>query len=888
MRRETLVQPQHLERLALVYVRQSTPGQVLTNRESTRLQYGLRERAEQLGWTRDGIQTIDEDLGVSGAGEQRRRGFSRLVLEVARGKVGAVFGLDASRFSRNEPEWFELLRWLRATGTLLVTDEGVYDARNGDDSFVLGLHGTLSAAELYKIRARMDKGKLSKAMRGELYVAAPTGYVVDGKELRKDPDEHVREAIGLVFAKFRELGTARQVARALRAAGVRLPSRHTDERGLEWREATYSRVWNVLRHPAMGGAYAWGRTRTRVRLDERDQARKSTRKVPMEDWKVLLTEHHEGYVEWEEWLAIQQRLAANSVAQGGSGAPREGRALLQGLALCGHCGRHLQVRYASAVQYRCARGQDGEGGCQQLGGERLDRLAAEALLEAVGPAGVEAALRAERLQEEEGEQQLLGYRREVERKEWEERKADSEYFEIEAKFRRVKKTLADRWERAQEQLEQAREELEQARQRLPARSRRPPDGAFEGLAGRLRAVWEHAATSWRDRKRLLATVLEEVVLTADREARKLHVLLRWRGGWIDERELPLRPPPPGVRTEASTLALIRRLAQLHADPELAGELKPERVEDGARAGLHGTAGRELAGPARHPRLRQEEGCRSGDSGGSRWQRGSWACRWRRCTAGSIRAWFRPSAGRAGIAPGCRVRLDESVGGEVWRDGPGGLRAGCGRAAGTGRVAPDAVVAHPGRRAAGAARGTRAGPGPVRPAGRVGAAALAGIGRRGRRLMPGSECVGLAGNGPGHGPGPAWGATHGLRDALPRAHAHPDAFSLRKTPLRAAVGATRRANVTMTMRTVSVCGVWRGLFSRFDPAMRQEPTATTASRQAPRTQSRGCAAPRPASHDVNADARRVPMRSRIRRSLYISISCEHQRRPMPCLHNGDAL
>ena len=389
----------------------------------------------------------------------------------------------------------------------------------------------------------------------------------------KDPDEHVREAIALVFAKFRELGTARRVARELRAGGVRLPSRMLGGRGLEWRKATYSRVWNILRNPAMGGAYVWGRRRTSVYMDERDRVRKSQREVPMEDWKVLLPEHHEGYVEWEEWLAIQKRLAANSIAAGRSGAPREGRALLQGRAVCGRCGRVMQVRYASAVRYICQRSLDGEeGGCQHMGGKRLDRLVAEALLEAVGPAGVEAALRAERMQEQERKRELLGYRREVERREWEERKARREYLAIEPEFRRVKKTLAAEWEQAQEQLEQAREEMERARQSLPARSRRAPEGTFERLSGRLRAVWEDRATSWRDRKRLLATVLEEVVLTADRETRKLHVLLRWRGGWIDERELRLRSPRRTVHTEASTLALIWRLAQWHTDPALAKEL----------------------------------------------------------------------------------------------------------------------------------------------------------------------------------------------------------------------------------------------------------------------------------------------------------------------------
>ena len=443
----------------------------------------------------------------------------------------------------------------------------------------------------------MDKGKLSKARRGELYLGVPTGYVLDGKELRKDPDGHVQEAIALVFAKFRELGTARQVAKALRAEGVKLPSRHRDKRGLEWREATYSRVWNVLRHPAMGGAYAWGRTHTSMRLDERDQARKSQRKVPMEDWQVLLTDRHEGYVEWGEWLAIQERLSANSIAKGGGGAQREGRALLQGVATCGHCGRSLQVHYGSAVQYHCGGGQDSEAGCQKLGGGRLDRLVAEALLAAIGPAAIEAALRAEQIQEEDEERQLLGYRREVERKQWEERKAGREYREIEPEFRRVKQTLARDWERAQEELEQAREDLERARQSLPTRSARPPDGAFDGLAGRLRAVWDHRATTWRDRKRLLATVLEEAVLTTDRETRKLHVLLRWRGGWIDERELPLRPQPQVVRTEASTLAWIRRLAEFHADAELAGELNRRGLK--TARGLAFTARRVAAVRAAH-------------------------------------------------------------------------------------------------------------------------------------------------------------------------------------------------------------------------------------------------------------------------------------------------
>jgi len=659
MRRETLVRPEHLERLAMIYVRQSTPAQVRENRESTRLQYGLRDRAEELGWPRDRIRTVDEDLGKSGSGDGERPGFSRLLLEVARGKVGAVFGLDASRFSRNGVEWFELLRWLRATGTLLVTDEGVYDARSGDDSFVLGIHGTLSEAELHRIRARMEKGKLAKAKRGELYVAAPTGFVVDGKRLRKDPDEHVREAIGLVFAKFRELGTARRVAQDLRNGGVRLPTRFPGSKGLEWRKARYSRVWNVLRNPAMGGAYTWGRTRTRWSLDGKDRAQRSQRKVPMDEWQVLIPNHHEGYVEWEEWQAIQQRLAANCVAQGGN-APREGRALLQGLATCGHCGKTLQVRYSRAVQYRCQPNQDDEGGCQFLGGERLDRLVAKALLEAVGPAMVKAALEAERLREEEEDRKLLGFRREVERREWEEGKARREYLEIEPEFRRVKRTLAREWERAQEELERARQDLERERQGLPSRPVRFRGGDLDGLGRRLEAVWEAETTTWRDRKKLLATVMEEVVLTTNREEGKLHVLLRWRGGWIDGRDLPLCPRPKVPRLDERIVTRMRRLAEFHTDAEVAGELN--------RQGLRTVRGKEFTGP-RVTALRARFGIPArgrrpdGEDDPADLVAVPEAARELGTSVGSLYRWIREGivpAERAG--PGCplRVRLDDTV------------------------------------------------------------------------------------------------------------------------------------------------------------------------------------------------------------------------------------
>ena len=572
MSRERLIEASHLRRKGVVYVRQSTPGQVLEHQESTRLQYQLRDVALGLGWRPERIEIIDEDLGVSASGEVHRSGFERLTLSVARGEVGAVFGLEASRLSRNEVDWFQLLRWLRATDTLIVVEGRVFDPRSGADTLMPGMQGTVSAAELYNIRRRMEEGQLSKARRGQLYASVPTGYLREGDGLRKDPDPQVRHAIGRVFELFREVGTARQVVQALREEGTQLPSQKHNRRPLAWSAASYTRVYKVLTNPLMGGAYAWGRQRTEVHLDANGQPRKKVRRLPPEQWRVLLEEHHEGYVSWEEWQGIQARLKANSTA--GRGAPREGRALLQGLAVCGECGRALQGRYGAGHGYRCrpARNGGAEGGCVSVGGKRVDALAAELFLEAAGPAGVEAALRAERLAEEREGQLLRSYRLELERRQFEERRAKRNYVEMVADYGSLKQELARDWHTARRATERAQQALEQARERLPRRGQAPSPEVLARLGLRVRELWEHPALRPRDRKRLLATLLEEAVLRADREAGRLHVLLRWRGGWIDERELPLRRRARPAKDPSETVDLVRRLARLYSDERIAATL----------------------------------------------------------------------------------------------------------------------------------------------------------------------------------------------------------------------------------------------------------------------------------------------------------------------------
>lgn len=576
MRGRELIGPGHLERMALVYVRQSTPGQVLSNTESTRSQYGLREQALALGWSAQRIEIVDEDLGVSASGLVERPGFAQLTLAVARGQVGAVFGLDVTRLSRNTPEWFELLRWLEHTDTLLVEGGQVFDLASADDSFLLAIKGTVSARERYAIVKRLSDAQRAKAARGELRVSVPAGYVWDGERMRKDPNEQVRNAIGEVFAKFEEQGSARQTAQALRQAGTRLPARQGAERGeVRWREATYERVYHVLTNPAMGGAYAWGRTRTEVRLDDQGRPRKRVRKQPRERWRVLLEERHEGYVSWREWLEIQERLAGNNVRQG-AGAPREGRALLQGLARCGRCGCRMHVNYGKAVQYRCLPSVEvGSKLCQSVGASRVDELVAEALLETVGPGCVEAALQAERRAEEGEERQLRSYRLEVKQREYEYQRAEREYRQVEPEYRLVKRTLAADWERAHERLEGARAELERAQRRLPRRVSAADLEAFAGLGKRLRRLWEHAGVGMRERKRLLGALLDEAVLRVRRDEGQVQVVLHWRGGWVDELEAqwtarrPVEPP----RDDVMAVNMVRRLARYHRDDRIARTLE---------------------------------------------------------------------------------------------------------------------------------------------------------------------------------------------------------------------------------------------------------------------------------------------------------------------------
>ena len=399
----------HLARLAIVYLRQSSAAQVEHNRESTERQYALAERARELGWPAERIVVIDEDLGLSGAGTAARSGFARLTAEVALARVGLVLGLEASRLARNNAEWYRLIDLAGLTDTLIGDGDGLYHPALFNDKLLLGLKGTMSEAELHILRARLDGGIRNKAAKGELRRGLPVGFVwgeEDG-EVRFHPDEAVRTAIRQVFARFAETGSARRVWLWFRAEGLKLPLRMHQSGEIRWVEASYTAIHHVLANPVYAGAYVYGKTRREIVLDATGDRKKRLRRLPRAEWQVLIPDHHPGFIDWQTYEANQERLAHNTRPgpHKEGGAVREGAALLQGLARCGHCGRRLHTHYRgrnAAPGYHCPGKVLAEGRgeyCLSIGGIQIDEAVTEAFLAALQPAGLAATLAAaERLE----------------------------------------------------------------------------------------------------------------------------------------------------------------------------------------------------------------------------------------------------------------------------------------------------------------------------------------------------------------------------------------------------------------------------------------------------------------------------------------------------------
>jgi DNA invertase Pin-like site-specific DNA recombinase len=566
-----------LKRKAVVYVRQSTPGQVHSNLESQRRQYELVDVARQRGF--HDIEVIDDDLGRSASGTTARPGFERLVAGLCAGEVGAVLCFDASRLARNGRDWHHLLDLCGLVEARVIDMDGVYDPCRPNDRLLLGMKGSISEFELGVLRARMLDAARAKARRGELRIGVPIGYIWHREiGLGFDPDRRIQEVVRLIFARFRQLGSARQVLLSMLAEGVHFP-RPSDGKKLtafEWTPIRYRNVISVLKNPFYAGAYAYGKGEKRTAIvDGRARTSYGHRK-PLGEWDVLLKDHHEGYIEWAEFERNQKQLAANAYGRiGGVKSGRGGRALLPGLLTCGRCGRRLSVVYAGRGQprpvYRCDRPNLALGlpRCLTFGGPRVDAAIAEEVLRAVEPMAIEAALAAERRHmENQGERRRIA-ELELQQACYEASLAERRYAACDPDNRLIAAQLEKSWEAALRRVAACEAQLEAIR--IPDPTAVAPD--FAGLADDLKAAWNAPGVSMRARQRLLRALVTDIIADVDEVAREVILTIHWRGG--QHSQLRVRKPKSGehgCRTPEAALAVMRSMATCWSDADIAATL----------------------------------------------------------------------------------------------------------------------------------------------------------------------------------------------------------------------------------------------------------------------------------------------------------------------------
>jgi DNA invertase Pin-like site-specific DNA recombinase/uncharacterized protein YndB with AHSA1/START domain len=571
----------HLDRNAYVYVRQSTATQVQHNRESTRRQYQLVDRAMDLGWQKKKVKIIDEDLARSGSGSVERDGFTQMTADVALGQVGLILSIEVSRVARNNADWYRLLDLCSVTDTLIGDEDGLYHAGLFNDRLLLGLKGTMAEAELHVIRARLDGGIRNKAARGELRRGLPVGFVwgEEEGEVLFHPDEAITGAIRAVFEKFAELGSARQVWLWFRGEGLSFPLQTIGLSEVRWVVPTYTTIHEILTNPVYAGAYTYGKTRQERYVDEAGRFRKRLRRLPQSEWTVLIPQHHEGFIDWNTYEMNQARLKQNirPRAHQAGGAVREGAALLQGIATCAVCGRRLKVYYQgrhSTPGYYCPSSNlvNGRGQwCLRVGGVRIDQAVSAAFLKAVAPAGLQASLQAEKIIEAEQDRATAQWRLQVEQARYQAERAERRYRSVEPENRLVARTLEAEWEKRLDELTAVEGELTR---REHQRSPRLTDEQREGihrLGVDLHRAWEAPTTTDRDRKELLRALLEEVHIAVNRAEAQAHLTLRWRGGKFTEIDVAIWHPRDSVlRTDEDTVDLLRRLAAYYPDDTIAG------------------------------------------------------------------------------------------------------------------------------------------------------------------------------------------------------------------------------------------------------------------------------------------------------------------------------
>lgn len=573
----TKITAEHLARRACVYIRQSTPDQVHHNLESQRRQYALAERARVLGWAN--VEVIDEDLGKSGSGTHRA-GFERLLSGLCDGQVGAVLSIEASRLARNGRDWHTLLEFCSVVGALLIDAEGIYDPRHINDRLLLGMKGTISEMELASFRQRAQAALEQKAQRGELFHRVPIGYVRTLEDrVEQDADERVRTAIALVFRKFTELASARKLYFWLRDQQIKLPTIHgiQSEREIVWQAPRYHAVLSMLKNPIYAGAYAYGRSRKVVHLEHGRKRVQRIKHRRSEDWRVLKTDHHAGYIDWDTYQSNQAVIAHNDNAMGDSvrGSVRRGVALLSGLLRCGHCGTKLHAQYPrpDVIRYTCVNHiLDNDTPCRLMfGGGRADALVVEQVLRSIQPLALKAAVQVAETLHDSGDERVRHKELALTQARYEVVRARRQYDSVDPTNRLVAAELERRWNEAL-QIEAGQEaELLAIQRQQPCTLTAKLKQEILALAEDVPQLWHHPKSLPEYKKRVLRAVLKEIMVRADGDT--IHLVLHWQGGAHTEVQFPkTRTGQHRYSIPRDTIDLIRALANLQPDSMIASIL----------------------------------------------------------------------------------------------------------------------------------------------------------------------------------------------------------------------------------------------------------------------------------------------------------------------------
>lgn len=574
------IRPEHLARKAVVYLRQSSMKQVMENLESQRLQRAMAEHARAIGFAQ--VEVIECDLGVSASIGSEREGFASLVSEVALGQVGAVVSREVSRLSRTDKDWCHLLEVCQVFDTLIMDEEQVYDLSEIDDQLVLGIKGTMSVVELKILKMRMLRGREEKARRGELRSRLPPGFIHDASEkVVLNPDRRVQEAIHLVFKKFRELWSARQVCMWFHENEIRVPVNAWGggSRELKWKLPNQSFIQNLLRNPFYAGAYFYGRRPVETVFEGGKLVKRAGSPRQPEDCRVLLKDHHEGYIDWEEYERIRERLQRNSMRFDSDpkvAAVRSGHGLLAGLLRCGDCGRKLHVRYwgrsGTSARYFCKGNYDNGGSyCLAFGGHKVDARLSDEILAVLSPLGIEASLRAVEQLESRQEDRERALQTELEQLDFEVQRAFEQYDQVDPRNRLVASELEGRWNTKLEHRDRVREAIATIRLESPVLTA-DAEATIRSLGHDFTQVWSDPHCPVEIKKKIFHLLIEEIAVTLDTETNMLHFVVHWKGGCHTEIRLRKPQPATATKTTGESLDVIRKMAPKYGDGQIAAVL----------------------------------------------------------------------------------------------------------------------------------------------------------------------------------------------------------------------------------------------------------------------------------------------------------------------------